>query len=75
VGYARCVSGTFDFDDRVTVRVNERTRAMGTARRSGTIAGMSREPDVPTGEIVAYAVAMDDDERVWMVEPEDLDPA
>jgi len=38
--------------------------------------GMSREPDVPTGQIVAYAVAMDeDDELVRMVEPEDLAPA
>jgi hypothetical protein len=34
---------------------------------------MSREPDAPTGRIVAYAVAMDEDkEFVWMVEPDDL---
>lgn len=63
------------FDERVRVRTNDRTEAAGTAGRSGTIAGMSREPDVPTGQVTAYAVAMDDDERVWMVEPEDLDPA
>jgi len=65
----------FAFDDRVRVRDNERTRLAHTTGRSGTIAGMSREPDIPAGEVVSYAVAMDDDERVWMIEPEDLDPA
>jgi hypothetical protein len=30
---------------------------------------------VPTGQVVAYAVAMDDDERGWMIAPEDLDRA
>jgi hypothetical protein len=75
VGTLDSVPDSFTFDDRVSVRQNERTRAAGTAGRSGTIAGMSREPDEPTGRVVAYAVAMDDDERVWMVEPGDLDPA
>ena len=63
------------FDDRVRVRDNERTKAAGTAGRSGTIGGVSRVPDVPTGKVVAYGVVMDDDGRAWMVEPEDLDPA
>ena len=66
---------SFAVDERVRDRDNERTQAAGTAGRSGTIAGMSRETDEPTGPVEAYAVAMDDDERVWMVEPEDLDPA
>jgi hypothetical protein len=69
------VTDGFAVDDRVRVRANGRTQAAGTAGRSGKIAGMSREPDVPGGQVVAYAVAMDDDERVWMVEPEDLDSA
>ena len=34
---------------------------------------MSREPDVPSGEVVGYAVTMDDDERTWMVDAGDLD--
>ena len=55
---------------------SERTRSAGTAGWHGRVAGMSREPDVPTGRIVAYAVAMDEDEGlVSMVEPEDLAPA
>jgi hypothetical protein len=74
-GYAPSMPDGFTFDDRVSVRQNERTRAAGTAARSGTIAGVSREPDVPTGQVVAYAVVMEDDGRVWMVEPGDLDPA
>ena len=69
------MSGAFGFDDHVRVRDNERTRIAGTAGRSGTVAGMSREPDVPTGQVVAYAVMMDDDDRTWMVEPDDLDLA
>jgi hypothetical protein len=69
------VTDGFAFDDRVRVRANERTEAAGAAGRSGKIAGMSREPDVPGDQVVAYAVAMDDDERVWMVEPWDLDSA
>jgi len=69
------VPESFAFDDRVTVRVNDRTEAAGTAGRFGTVAGISRERDLPTGQVVAYAVAMDDDGRVWMVEPQDLGPA
>ncbi len=57
------------------VRESDRTRAMGVVGWHGTIAGMSREPDVPTGRIVAYAVATDGDGRVWMIDPEDLEPA
>jgi hypothetical protein len=62
------------FDDRVKVCESERTRTLGTAGWHGTVVGISREPDVPSGRIVAYAVAMDEDgEKVWMVEPEDLE--
>ncbi len=74
-GYARCVAKGFAEDDRVIVRESERTAQEGTAGRRGRIAGTSREPDVPTGEVVAYAVAMDDDGRVWMVDPDDVLPA
>ena len=72
--YARRVPHDFSFGARVVVRVNGRTRQAGTAGRVGTVAGLSREPDVAMATVVGYAVAMEDDERVWMVEPEDLDP-
>jgi hypothetical protein len=67
------VAKPFSFGDRVKVRDNEQTQALGTAGRSGEVAGMSREPDVPSGEVVGYAVTMDDDERTWMVDAGDLD--
>ena len=57
------------------VRESDRTRAMGVVGWHGTIAGMSREPDAPMGRIVGYAVAMDGDGRVWMIDPEGLEPA
>lgn len=37
--------------------------------------GKSHEDDDPDGEVLAYAVAMDeDDEVVWMVEADELEP-
>jgi hypothetical protein len=49
---------------------------MGIVGWHGTVAGMSRESDMPTGQVVAYAVAMDEDgELVWMIDPQDLEPA
>jgi hypothetical protein len=62
-GTPRRMTNAFSFGDRVKIRTNEQTRELGTAGRSGEICGMSREPDVPSGEVVAYAVTMDD-ERV-----------
>lgn len=40
------------------------------AGRLGTVAGISR--DESTGRVVGYAIMIDDLERVWMVEPNDL---
>jgi hypothetical protein len=63
----------FDFDQRVVVRRTSRTRENGTAGWHGRVVGKSYENDDPNGKIVAYAVAMDeDDQTVWMVEPVDL---
>ena len=41
---------TFRLDDRVSVIDSERTRSAGTAGWHGRVAGMSRKPDVPTGQ-------------------------
>ena len=75
-GYSRPVrEERFTFSDRVRVRESERTRVLGVVGWHGTIAGMSREPDLPTGRIVGYAVAMDEDnDLVRMIDPEDLEP-
>jgi hypothetical protein len=64
----------FDFEQRVVVRATHRTRADGTAGWRGRVAGKSYEDDDPQGQVLAYAVAMDEgDGLVWMVEPEDLE--
>jgi len=67
-------SGSFEFEDRVVVGRSARTRSNGTAGWHGTIVGESYENDDPRGRILSYAVAMEEDEeRVWMVEPEDIE--
>jgi hypothetical protein len=69
----RGVGAQFDFEQRVVVRDMWRTRENGTAGWHGSVVGKSYENDDPNGEILAYAVAMDeDDQTVWMVEPVDL---
>jgi len=41
---------------------------------AGRVSGKSYEDDDPQGQVLAYAVAMDEgDGLVWMVEPEDLE--
>jgi hypothetical protein len=64
---------TFDFDQRVVVRDTSRSRENGTAGWHGRVVGKSYENDDPNGRVLAFAVAMDeDDHTVWMVEPVDL---
>jgi hypothetical protein len=66
-------SASFDFDDRVIVRLTDRTRANGTAGWHGKVVGKSYEGDDPSRRVLSYRVAMDeDDQNVWMVEPDDL---
>ena len=67
-------SATFDFEQRVVVRATDRTRANRTAGWHGKVVGKSHEDDDPSGRILSYAVAMDEDhDVVWMVEPDDLE--
>jgi hypothetical protein len=66
-------ASSFDIDQRVVVSATGRTRANGTAGWHGNVVGKSYENDDPSSDVLVYAVAMDeDDERVWMVEPDDL---
>jgi len=66
-------ASSFDIDQSVVVSATDRTRANGTAGWHGKVVGQSYENDDPSGHVLAYAVAMnEDDERVWMVEPDDL---
>ena len=68
-------AGRFNFEQRVTVRATERTQLAGTAGWHGRVVGKSHENDDPEhGDVLAYAVAMDEDNGlVCMVEPDDLD--
>jgi hypothetical protein len=64
----------FDLEQRVVVQVNARTETAGTAGWHGRVVGKSYENDDPSGPVLAYAVAIDEDgERVWMIDPEDLE--
>lgn len=60
------------FDERVTVLCTERTVARGIAGLIGYVVGKSRESD--HADVLNYAVLVDDRERVYMVEPDDLEP-
>jgi hypothetical protein len=62
----------FAFDDRVTVLRTERTVARGIAGLTGYVAGKSRESD--DADVLSYAVFLDDHERTYMIEPDDLEP-
>jgi hypothetical protein len=66
-------SSSFNIDQRVVVAATDRKRADGTGGWHGKVVGKSYQNDDRSGHVLAYAVAMDeDDERVWMVEPDDL---
>jgi hypothetical protein len=61
------------FDDRVTVLRTERMVARGIAGLTGHVVGRSRESD--HADVLSYAVFLNDRERVYMIEPGDLEPA
>jgi hypothetical protein len=61
----------FHFGDRVAVRRTARTRAARTAGLTGNVAGISREDS--ESEVLSYAVFLDDHQRVFMIEPGDLE--
>jgi hypothetical protein len=61
----------FDFGERVAVRRTVRTCAAGTAGLTGYVAGASR--DYYKSEVLSYAVFLHDRQRVFMIEPGDLE--
>jgi len=61
----------FDFGERVAVRRTVRTCAAGTAGLTGYVAGASR--DYYESEVLSYAVFLHDRQRVFMIEPGDLE--
>jgi hypothetical protein len=63
----------FAFSARVAVRRTARTVAGGIARLTGHVAGKSRESD--EADVLCYAVFLDERERVYMIEPDELEPA
>lgn len=63
----------FGFNDRVTVRASERTVARGIAGLVGYVAAKARESE--DTEVLSYGVFLDQLEQVYIVEPDDLEPA
>src|SRR3954452_8426459 len=61
------------FDDCVTLLRTDRMGARGIAGLTGHVVGKSRQSDGP--DVLSYAVFLDDRERVYMIEPGDLETA
>jgi hypothetical protein len=61
------------FDDRFTVLRTERMVARGIAGLTDHVVGKSRESD--DADVLNYAVFLDDRERVYMIEPGELETA
>jgi hypothetical protein len=59
-------------DDRITVLAAERMVARGIAGLTGHVVEKSRESD--NADVLSYAVFLDDRGRVYMIEPDDLEP-
>jgi hypothetical protein len=62
----------FAFDDRVTVLRTDHMVTRGIAGLTSHVVGLSRESD--DADVLSYAVFLDDHERVFMIEPDDLEP-
>jgi hypothetical protein len=72
-GDATMVVVEFNFGERVVVRRTDRSVADGTAELAGYVAGVSREND--QSEVLGYAVFLDERQRVFMIDPADLERA